>query len=116
MPKAKVKMVKKPHKIRWGGHYLMVNRLRELEADIKVALTGDIRGVCAENPAAIRNEDMLLTVPSERQAGQGYVLDSDDEEEDARSDATSDADQVCGHHATLICRCAYYADVSSVFE
>uniref|UniRef100_A0A7S0MT83 Uncharacterized protein n=1 Tax=Pyramimonas obovata TaxID=1411642 RepID=A0A7S0MT83_9CHLO len=34
VPPGKVKVVRKPHNIRWGGIFLMVNRLRELESDV----------------------------------------------------------------------------------
>lgn len=81
----------------------MVNRLRELEGDVKVALTGDSRGICTENPAAIRSEELVQSLPSGRRGlGLAYVSDNDDDEEDdAGSDASSDADQVCALHAAL---------------
>lgn len=52
LKESRVKTTKTKNKTRWLGLWAMCNRNRQIGKEIRIALTGDEQGECAENPAA----------------------------------------------------------------
>eukprot|EP00966_Prymnesium_polylepis_P086277 1997305-Prymnesium_polylepis.1 len=85
-----VKSTESANATRWTGIFRCAQKSRLLESDIKIALTGEVDGICAETPAEIEDS-------SGAESDGGTEGGNKSGSEKAASDVESDAEQVAAN-------------------
>jgi hypothetical protein len=80
-----VKTTKVKNETRWLGLWEMCHRNRQIGPEIRIALTGDESGVCAEEPAAAAVRPVPSLYSDDDQSESGEESEGDDLEEGARA-------------------------------